>query len=305
MTPRWCLPILLCLLIGGVRLCACSRTATTTFSGASNAPKQRVVARGNGVPIVDSEVAFQSRDGKGPRESLLALIQLELLAQEAQRRGLDKDPKVLETHRKSMVESFIRREFGEKFTKNDIPKDQLEKAYEVNRLRFDHPDLAEVAHILVLVDRKAQKDVLHRARRLAQKIRQLAVAAPISPDEFSALATKIGQLAGDLHPDEFKRKAESLTTPLRGFTVDEFADAAFALKRPGQISPVVQTQFGYHIIYLKSLIPAIHRSLADATEEIRENLFEEARGIAFERWLESLMKEHRITMNYDRLAKQE
>jgi parvulin-like peptidyl-prolyl isomerase len=71
--------------------------------------------------------------------------------------------------------------------------------------------------------------------------------------------------------------------------VPEFEAAAFGLK-VGDLSPVVKTSFGYHVIRVTGRQDAGVRSQADATEEIRGRLSSQAKDEAFGTYLESLRK---------------
>ena len=80
------------------------------------------------------------------------------------------------------------------------------------------------AHILVKTEKEANK-VLGRLKK---------------GDKFSAIAKDVS-----LCPS--KKRGGDLGTFGRGQMVKEFEKAAFALQK-GQISPIVKTKFGYHII---------------------------------------------------------
>ena len=60
----------------------------------------------------------------------------------------------------------------------------------------------------------------------------------------------------------------------KGSTVQEFEEAAFALKKKGDLSPLVKTQFGYHIIQLEERQPAGVRPF----EEVRDELMKDVRA---------------------------
>lgn len=266
---------------GGERTDVPQRRGTSLT--AAHASPEEVVARVNGVPILRQELVEQLRGGGDRQGALQALVHEELLAQEAARRGLTSHPSVTRAQRRAMANRLVAR-FGEGFTKADIPRDVLEKAYDLNRSHFQRPALVRVNHVLFMV-RPGEDEALHRrAQRAARHLHEIATSGRLGPEEFKQLPDLLSQ--GER--ENLTIRVETLNTPRRGFTVPEFADAAFALKKPGDISPVVGTSFGYHVIYLVERIPARDVSFAQAEAELRDKTYEQAKGLAFERWAASL-----------------
>jgi peptidyl-prolyl cis-trans isomerase C len=269
---RGCLvEALLCIALAG----ACGdgpQQATPRSAGRSLQGGERVVARVNGVPILADDLRHQLQgDAREPRAALAQLVRLELLAQEARRRGLAAHPEVRWVERQAVARLLVQRDFGETFTRASIPRQLVRRAYEQNKHRFVHPELVEVCHLLASVTPRAAPAEHSRARRVAQRARKLAGLAPRSPEAFLEIPQRLRREGG---ADGVKLMGESLVTPREGFTVEPFAAAAFALRQPGDLSPVVQTRFGYHVI--------------------RERVFEEARRIAFEDYLSRIEARHRI-----------
>ncbi|MCC6746583.1 MAG: peptidyl-prolyl cis-trans isomerase [Deltaproteobacteria bacterium] len=250
----------------------------------SKADPRVVVARVNGRPILLEDLASQRRNGQSAREALRALIREELLAQEARRRGLDTHAGVRDAQRRALAQHLIRRELAN-FSTKTVPRALVERAYELNRSRYQRPELAEVVHIVAEARRKDPPEAHRRARELAEKARTVATSGRLSPEEFSQIAPLLQKNAGGI-----KVHAEALATARRGQTVESFAEAAFALEGQGSISPVVATRYGYHVIYLKGRVPAVDIPLSQAESEIRARVFEEARRMAFAQFTEQLEK---------------
>jgi parvulin-like peptidyl-prolyl isomerase len=107
--------------------------------------------------------------------------------------------------------------------------------YQQNLSTYKLPDRAKAAHILI----KTEKHTDAEAKALAEKIRAEAVSSNIS---FADLARKYSE-----DPSAQTNNGD-LGAFGRGQMAKPFEDAVFAMQKSGEISSVVKTQFGYHII---------------------------------------------------------
>jgi peptidyl-prolyl cis-trans isomerase D len=124
-----------------------------------------------------------------------------------------------------------------------VSDDELRKYYEENAARYTAPEERRARHILI----KAEKDA-PAADRAKAKARAEALLAELkkNPAAFAEVAKKNSDDPGSAE------RGGDLDFFGRGAMVKPFEDAAFALK-PGEISPVVESDFGYHIIQLTAM----------------------------------------------------
>lgn len=156
----------------------------------------------------------------------------------------------------------------------NVTDDDLRKYYDENQSRFTSAEERHARHILITADKDAAADVKQKAKARAE---ELLAEVRKSPASFAEVAKKNSQDPGSA------AQGGDLGFFGRGAMVKPFEDAAFALK-PGEISNVVPTDYGFHIIQLvevkggdKQSFDAVRARIAD---EVRQQL-------ASRRWAEA------------------
>jgi peptidyl-prolyl cis-trans isomerase C len=220
------------------------------------------------------------------KEMLDNLVRFEVMAREAEKRGYDKDPDVLRSLKQQMVNQMVQREFEAKLKPDDVPEAEARKYYEAHPVEFHRADEVRVSQILVKEKVKATK-VLAEAKALppanAEAFR--ALVAKYSIDETSKLR------GGDLL--FFDR--QTLQQP------KTVVEAAFALKEPNDLSPVIESDKGFHILKLSQKRTGFTRSFTDAKPEIQRRLLQEGRSKRMKDWSEEMRKGQKVEVFEDRL----
>ncbi len=139
------------------------------------------------------------------------------------------------TRKDIVITSFIEQEIVSKSTATEA---DAKKFYDDNLDKFKKPESVNASHILCDITPQAKAEDKQKAREKAAALMKRIKAgedfAAVAKAESGCPSSKQG---GDL--GEFGR----------GQMVKPFEDAAFSLK-PGEVSDIVETQFGYHIIKL-------------------------------------------------------
>lgn len=123
----------------------------------------------------------------------------------------------------------------------------LKTYYEQNKARFGTKEERRASHILITAPASASAADREKAKAKAE---QLLAEVKKAPATFADVARKNSQDPGSAE------KGGDLDFVTRGAMVKPFDDAMFALKK-GDISDVVETEFGYHIIRLTDIKPAV------------------------------------------------
>ena len=160
--------------------------------------------------------------------------------------------------------------------KKSIPvaEDDLRKYYGENASRYTSAEERRARHILIKADAGAAPDAKQKAKAKADA---LLAEARKTPAAFAELAKKNSEDAGSA------AQGGDLDYFGRGAMVKPFEDAAFAMK-PGEISNVITSDFGYHIIMLESVRGGEKKPF----EAVRTSIEDEVRKqLATKRWAEA------------------
>jgi peptidyl-prolyl cis-trans isomerase C len=181
------------------------------------------------------------------------------------------------------VQALLAEESG-KITEKDLPDTELRRYYDSYPREFDAPERLETSHILVAV--AASADAATRAR-LQEKAKGILARARVQGADFAKLARESSEDPGSA------RAGGKLPLFSRGKMVKPFEDAAFALQ-PGQLSGVVESPFGYHIIKLHRRLPAERLAFEVVKAELQHFLLQQKRQQAVEQLVARLRAKAKI-----------
>jgi peptidyl-prolyl cis-trans isomerase C len=155
------------------------------------------------------------------------------------------------------IQKLVDAEYVKDVTVTDA---EIHDAYTANLERFKTPEQVRARHILVKVDEKADEKTRQEARK---KIEEMAGQIKGGKD-FAEVATAQSECPS-------KSQGGDLGFFNRDDMVKPFSDAAFGMK-PGEVSGVVETKFGYHLIKVEERRDASVVPEKEVSEEIRESL---------------------------------
>ena len=240
---------------------------------------------------------YQSADRR--KQLLDELIDLELLAEEARRRGLDQQPETQERVRQLLRDELLAQTRASLATPSDIAEADARRYYDEHRDDFREPERRRVAHIALLTEAEA-KAVLEKAR-VASPAEWGKLVAEKSRDVRGKPSTGMPpELSGDLGivgpPGHPRGGNPSVPEPLRA--------AVFEIEALGGVLPrVVAAERAFHVVRMTGKTDARDRTYADAERSIRVALMQErirAREAALEA---ELRKKYPVTIDEAQLAK--
>ena len=216
------------------------------------------------------------------KEQLLyQMVQALVISRVATQHGFDAKPDIKE-HLELLKNSFLANEYlkREVMQKVTVSDNDLQTYYDANKDEFITPEMVRARHILFLVQADAadgtKKKVYEQAAETLKKIK--------GGEDFAKLAS---ELSGD--PGS-KQKGGDIGFVARGKTVKPFEDALFSLK-PGEISGVIETKFGYHLIKAEEKKNASEEPYEVAKEKIRQKITQERAKSAITEFIEKSMKD--------------
>jgi foldase protein PrsA len=184
-----------------------------------------------------------------------------------------KEAKLTEADFKTFLDRYLTIQglYAKATEKVVVTDSDVSKYYEEHKAEFVEEESVRARHILVETKEEAQK----------------LLAQVKAGKDFASLAKEFSKDPGS------KDDGGELPRFGRGEMYEEFETAAFALS-PGQLSGVVNTPAGFHIIRLEEKFPEKQLSLDEVKDQIKEMLLEERRGEAFDKIIADLQSKAKI-----------
>ena len=169
----------------------------------------------------------------------------------------------------------------------DVTDEDIAEFYTANPERFARKENVTARHILLKVEEDASEEARAEAKKEAEAIRKkLAEGA-----DFAELAKAESDCPS-------KQRGGDLGTFGRGQMVPEFEQIAFS-QDIGEISPVVETQFGYHVIEVTGREAAGTQTLDEVSGTIHDRLSAQARNEVFTDYVRGLREDADIEFAED------
>jgi peptidyl-prolyl cis-trans isomerase C len=210
---------------------------------------------GEKTPFSDSEKAAWVRQW----------IEMELLCGEAVRRGLDNDPRV-----RARLESLEREYLADHLTfielreRIEVSEEEIEEYFEEHK--DEYANEYRVSHIMV--------NTLEEARQVQELLKK---------NSFTWVANRYSV-------DPVAKRGGDLGYLTKGNMIPAFETVVFDMQ-PGEVSGIIQSEFGYHIIMLVGMREAqVKIELADVREMIMNELVLRKREAAYRELMEKLFE---------------
>ncbi len=163
-----------------------------------------------------------------------------------------------------------------------VTEDEKKQEYDTNKDKLNVPDEVKASHILIKVDEKATPEEKQKAKEKIEALRTRAM----SGEDFAKLAKENSE-------DGSASNGGDLNYFRKGQMVKPFEDAAFGLEKD-QISPVVETQFGYHVIKVTDKKAAHILTYEEVSKDIEKFLINKRKRDEVNKTLDVLKKNAKI-----------
>ncbi len=184
-----------------------------------------------------------------------------------------------ELRRQMAIEQLIETQV---FQNVSVDEAQLRGFYDENPQFFEQPEQVAARHIILttqgITDEAERNAIRDRIQELRNRI--------AGGEDFAAVAREHSQ-------DGSAAQGGDLGMFGRGQMVPEFEEAAFSLEI-GQLSEVVETQFGYHILQVTERRPPRTVAYAEVRDDIADFLLEDVRNEAAQEYVENLRAQARV-----------
>ncbi|UCF93400.1 MAG: peptidylprolyl isomerase [Desulfobacterales bacterium] len=245
-------------------------------------------------------------------EVLESLINRELLYQECQKQGIRVDAATIDNQLNSIkqrfageaefekaiaqmnlteavvksqiergmaIEELINKEVNQKV---EVSAQESQEFYDAHPEFFKQPEQIKASHILVKVEPNADESQKKEARKKIEEVQSKVKKG----EDFAALAKEFSEGPSNV-------KGGDLGYFGHGQMVEPFDKAAFALK-PNEVSDIVETRFGYHLIKVYDKKPEKTLAYEEVKERLVEKLKQDKAQQELRQYIDRLKKDAKI-----------
>lgn len=219
-------------------------------------------------------------------------VQGMVLADLARQKGFDKKPEV-KGQLELIANNFLAYQFLQKevLSKVTVSDKEAKSYYDKNIELFKAPEQVKARHILIQVPKEASEEDKKKLKEKAEELLKKVQAG----EDFAKLAEANSDDPGT------KAKGGDLGFFSKGAMVPAFEQAAFALK-PGEVSGVVESDFGYHIIKVDEKKEAVVEPYDTVKDKVRQQALREKQEARVTEYVEKALKDAKVMINPEALA---
>jgi len=259
----------------------------SSFLATSLLLSSEIIATVNGKTINKSDInailkmqntSFDKILPKQQKALVKKLIERELLAEVANKAGVEKDPEYLKALENNKKDIKIRIWMDKIYKRTLISDSEANKYYQDNKDKFKRGATVHARHILVKSEKEA-KDIIDKLKKLKGK----------------SLKNKFIELAKSKSVGPSGNKGGDLGFFGKGQMVKPFNDAVFSMKKGEFSKEPVKTQFGYHVIYIEDTKPEGFTSFEEVKKQIIKNMREKQFAKIIQDTIDNAKKSAKIT----------
>lgn len=227
---------------------------------------------------------YTSEDEK--KKFLDATVDFEVLAMEARKLGLDKNPEVVEAAKRVMIHRQRQVVIESRVTLEQITDAEVQDYYDKHLVEFQRPERRRVGIIVVADEAKAK-----------------TIRAEV--DKTSGDLRAFQQLVKDNSIDE-ETKSRSGLLPFfekEGSKIEKaVVDATFAMAKAGDLTGPVKVEKGWAVMRLSGISPAVDKKMADVKDQLKRRILTDRQQKEFQKYVEELRAKATIKIHKDKLA---
>lgn len=265
------------------------------------------IARVGDAPVRSEEVArIAAAQSISVKEARDLAIRDALFAEEARARGVDVDPQVNAAASGVLARALVQQIAAEAEARGPVTDEELDAVTARHWTELDRPEAARVVHAVVMLPKDAPADRRASAIALADAIRKSVSPAideahrtsPPSAEQRGVedpVVAVFKKAIADVPKNNLEVRVEPLApVVLDGRTLDgqrydeTFAKAAMDLAKRGDLSPVTETPFGFHVMLLLERVPGHSVPREERRAMVREEVMSTRARAAKDKLLEQL-----------------